>query len=210
MVCRPAARSAREGSAALVCECGAAAAASEVPPGPDAPPGSTRPWPEDSRRKRAAETQAQLLAHSILDAPPKVPRCSRDCPDLQDLRDLRLMLAAQARLRRRYALSAGGCDCGSGARKAGGAGDGDEGGTGGGCGSSKRGGRILNGASSPIAPEISRITVLLASRSSRITLPTARITWGKSSGGMTISAITRNRSISKIPKNLPSANRPGP
>ncbi|MGA8568552.1 MAG: hypothetical protein WB580_12235 [Candidatus Binataceae bacterium] len=66
----------------------------------------------------------------------------------------------------------------------------------------------MKGESSPIAPEISRITVLLANLSSRITLPTARITWGKSSGGMTISAITRNRSISKIPNDLPSADRP--
>ena len=107
------------------------------------------------------------------------------------------------------ALSSGVDDLGSGARKAGGGGDGAVDGVGG-CGSSKRGGNILKGVSSPIALEISRITVLLARRSSRITLPTARITWGKSSGGMTISAITRNRSISKIPKNLPSANRPGP
>ena len=98
----------------------------------------------------------------------------------------------------------------SGAKKAGRGGDGDADGVGAGCGSSKRGGRMLNGASSPIAPEISRITVLLANRSSRITLPTARITWGKSSGGMTISAIARNNSISKIPKDFPSAGRPGP
>jgi hypothetical protein len=106
------------------------------------------------------------------------------------------------------AVSVGGCGWVSGAKKAGGGGDGDEDGVGAGCGSSKRGGKILNGASSPIAPEISRITVLLANRSSRITLPTACITWGKSSGGMTISAIASKSSISKIPKDRPSADRP--
>jgi hypothetical protein len=107
------------------------------------------------------------------------------------------------------ALSVGERDPGSGARKPGGGGAGDAGGAGRG-GSSKRGGNILKGESSPIAPEISRITVLLARRNSRITLPTARITWGKSSGGMTISATIRNRIISKIPKSFPFADRLGP
>ena len=101
------------------------------------------------------------------------------------------------------AVSAGGSGWGSGARKAGAGGMGVAGGVGG-CGSSKRGGKILNG-SSPIAPEISRITVLLARRNSRITLPTARITCGRSSGGITIKAIIKNRIISKIPKDIPSA-----
>ncbi len=54
---------------------------------------------------------------------------------------------------------------------------------------------------SSIAPLNSRTIVLLASRSSRRILPAVRITSGRWSGGMTISATTNNSNISTMLKN---------
>lgn len=55
---------------------------------------------------------------------------------------------------------------------------------------------------SSTAPLSSRTIVLLASRSSRRTLPAARITSGNRSGGITMSATTNNSNISTMLKNL--------
>jgi len=59
---------------------------------------------------------------------------------------------------------------------------------------------------SSIAPLNSRTIVLLASRSSRKTLPTTRITSGSRSGGITINATTNTSNISTILKGSSPTN----
>ena len=62
------------------------------------------------------------------------------------------------------------------------------------------GGSVRGGGCWSSAPPISRITMLLARRSSRSTLPVARMTSGRLSGGITMSATTSITMISTIPK----------
>ena len=62
------------------------------------------------------------------------------------------------------------------------------------------GGSLRGGGCWSSAPPISRMTMLLARRSSRSTLPVARITSGRLSGGITISATTSITMISTMPK----------
>jgi hypothetical protein len=62
------------------------------------------------------------------------------------------------------------------------------------------GGSLRGGGCWSSAPPISRMTILLARRSSRRTLPVARITSGRLSGGITISATTNITMISTMPK----------
>lgn len=62
------------------------------------------------------------------------------------------------------------------------------------------GGSLRGGGCWSSAPPISRMTMLLARRSSRSTLPVARMTSGRLSGGITMSATTSITMISTMPK----------